>query len=50
MNIEEAQEKCRVIEKLAQEIEFDKELEELEPRYRIMAKWIDTDLECCNTD
>lgn len=44
MNIQEAEEKCALIEQLAHEIENDDELKELEPRYRIMAEWINSDI------
>ncbi len=48
MSIEEAEEKCKIIDQLALEIENDAQLKRLEPRYNIMAKWIDTDIESCS--
>ncbi|WPL11415.1 MULTISPECIES: hypothetical protein [Thiorhodovibrio] len=46
MTPEQADEKLAQIERLAQEIEDDAELAEIDERYRITAKWIDTDIEC----
>ncbi len=42
---EQADEKLREIERLAREIEEDEELQGIDPRYAVTAKWIDTDIE-----
>ena len=47
MTTEEADRKLATIERLAREIEYDKELEAIDDRYGITAKWIDTDIETC---
>ena len=44
MTIGEAEEILQQIADLASEIEEDKELMQLDPRYTILAKWIDTDV------
>lgn len=44
MLIEEAEEILQQISDLANEIEEDEELMQLDPRYAILAKWIDTDV------
>lgn len=41
----EAEEKIALIDALALELETDQELKAIDPRYAIMAQWIDTDLE-----
>jgi predicted house-cleaning noncanonical NTP pyrophosphatase (MazG superfamily) len=48
MTTEEADELLAKIEDMAREIEEDKELEELDPRYGIVAMWIDTDINSVN--
>lgn len=50
MKIEDAQEKVKQIESLVEEIYNDKELEKLEPRYKIAAKWCDMDIESVSLD
>jgi len=45
MDISEAEQIREEIESLALKLESDQELKELDPRYAIMASWIDTDLE-----
>ncbi len=42
--------KLREIQKLSDQIEFDKELEKTDERYRILAKWIDTDIQNVSVD
>ena len=44
MTIEEAEEILQQIAYLANEIEEDEDLMQLDPRYAILAKWIDTDV------
>lgn len=50
MDIKQAKEKVAIIERLVEEIYNDKELEKLEPRYKIAAKWCDMDIECVSLD
>ena len=45
MNIQEANEKIKIIESLALEIELDEELKSIDERYSIAAKWCDMDIE-----
>lgn len=45
MTIEEADEILSKINDLALEIEEDKDLQRVDPRYAIVAKWIDTDVD-----
>ena len=45
MNEYEAREKIAQIQKLALEIEGDRELMDIDERYSVMAGWIDTDIE-----
>ena len=44
MTIEEAEELLQQIADLANEVEEDEELMQLDQRYAILAKWIDTDV------
>jgi len=46
----EADEKLEIIERIASEVEHDEELQKIDKRYSIMAKWIETDIECVDTD
>ena len=45
MTIDEADEILSKINDLALEIEEDKELQRVDPRYAILAKWIETDID-----
>lgn len=45
MQLAEAEEKRARIDALARELEADEELKALEPRYAVMAQWLDTDLD-----
>lgn len=45
MNKHEADEKIKIIESLALEIELDEELKLIDGRYSIAAKWCDMDIE-----
>jgi hypothetical protein len=45
MQLAEAEEKRARIDALARELETDEELKALEPRYAVMAYWLDTDLD-----
>jgi len=42
----EADEKREIIERIAFEIEHDEELQKIDKRYNVMAKWIETDIDC----
>lgn len=48
MTTQEADRMLERISDMAWDIEHDEELRELDPRYAITAKWIDTDID--NTD
>lgn len=50
MDIEKANEIFEEIERLARLVENDKELQEIDERYSITAKWIDTDISCCSVN
>ena len=49
MNTQEADEKLDLIEEIASEIENDEELADIDERYKITAKWIDTDISNATT-
>lgn len=50
MTKQEADDIFEEIERLARLVEFDDELKEIDERYSISAKWIDTDISCCSVD
>ena len=45
MTTDEADEKLEQIARLAEEIEKDNNLAEIDERYRVTAKWIDVDID-----
>lgn len=45
MTIDEADSIIEQIDRLAEQIENDKELEALDPRYKIMASWLETSVD-----
>lgn len=45
VNTKQADKKLEQIRKLAEELENDKELLNIDPRYSITARWIDTDID-----
>jgi hypothetical protein len=45
MTIDEANNNLKIIEELAWEMENDEALKNTDPRYAILAHWIDTDIE-----
>lgn len=46
----EADNKLEQIANLAEQIERDEELKKTDERYSILAKWIDTDIDCVSLD